>query len=445
MAANQIGKTLMQAVIMLWACMYKIGVDPSDPKAWEKEPYLWIHLGPVQQQAYHAHKDAKLLIKGEHPSQGGRCKLPTGLVFEIKIENYYDGFGFFNGSQIMFRTAERKAEAVLGYRAAAISVDEAAFVDYLTEVVNTVLMMRLIASGGPIFLFSTPNGMNDFFDAADAIRSHGVGREDMVWQSGSDWLIWAVITDNLGYGLDQVEIDRMEATLNPATREQQLRGAFLEPQEAFFVPQDRILAAFREDLPHETEPIPGHQYAEFWDPSIAQDPTACIILDVTVLPWVGVYFGHWEKPMDVTSLIGEMYRVHLAYNGHKDANVLSVPSRAVLGFDATSMGGAVMKGLLASVTPKRPVNFAGAPAKKVAALTNLRDRLTRGDIILPASWTRLRQEILNYRLKDDKIKQDAVMALMGADVVATSMTMGMSQKKIDPGARVTRRKVLTWR
>lgn len=444
-AANQIGKTLMQACIILWACTYKIGVDPEDMDSWEKAPYLWIHVGPVQQQAYHAYKDAKMLVRGSHPAQGTRCKLPKGLIFEIKIENYYDGFGFLNGAEVMFRTGEHKAEAILGYRAAAISVDEAAFVDYLTEVKNTVFMLRLVASGGPLLMFSTPNGMNDFFDQADDIRSHGTEIEEMVWQTGENYLVWAIITDNLGFGLRQSEIDRMERDVNPATKEQQLRGAFLEPMEAFFVPQANILKAFRKDMPHEELPIPGHWYAEFWDPSISSDPTACIVLDVTKFPWRGVFFGHWEKPMPVEGLVGEMYRIHQAYNNHVDRNTLSYPSRAVMGFDATAMGGAVVRQLVQGINPKRPINMAGSPGKKVVALTNLRDRLTKGEIFLPASWTRVRQEILNYRLKDDKIKQDAVMALMGADMVATSMTMGYAQKPISPGARVTQRKELRWR
>ena len=456
-AANQIGKTLIQAAIMLWACTYKIGMPAQDMQKWAGAPYLWIHLGPVQQQAYHAHKDArllikgehpaqhaKLLIKGEHPAQGGRCRLPQGLINPVKIENYYDGFELFNGAQIMFRTAEHKAEAVLGYRAAAISVDEAAFVDYLTEVKDTVLMMRLIASGGPLLLFSTPNGMNDFFDQADSIRQSGEEIGDMHWADEQRHLVWAVITDNLGYGIDQAAIDRMEKSLNPATKEQQLRGAFLEPAEAFFVPQDKIIKAFRNDLPNEQTPVPGHNYAIFYDPSVASDPTAAIVLDVTKLPWTGVYFGHWEKPMDVTALVGEMFRVHAAYNGYYDRNVLSTPSRAVLGYDSTSLGGAVFTQLLGPIHPKRGINMAGAPAKKVAALTNLRDRLTNGHIILPASWGRLRQEILNYRLNDKGIKQDAVMALMGADMIATIMNPTLKQKEINPHARVTPRRQLTW-
>ena len=442
-AANQIGKTLIQACIILWACLYKIGVDPSDQKAWAESPYLWIHLGPVQQQAYHALKDARLIMKGEHPAQDGRSRLPKGLVDTTKIDTYYDGLTFWNGAQAMFRTAENKGEAILGYRAAAISVDEAAFVDHLTLEVNEVLKMRLISTGGPIMLFSTPNGMNDFFDAADAIKTAGTPTEDMVWSTDTAHLVWAVIDDNRGYGISPEEVERMERELNPATKEQQLRGAFLEPAEAFFVPQDAIIKVFQNDLPDEQGPVPGHSYAVFWDPSVSSDPTAAIILDVTNKPWDGVWFRWFERPLDITRLIGEITAAHRLYHAHSDNNILSVPTRAVTGFDATSMGGAIVKGLLAPVYPKRPINF-GGNATKVPALTNLRDLMTKGDLRLPPSWTRLRQEVLNYRLKDDKIRQDCVMALMGASMVAHGMTMGMDQKKVDPHHKATQRKTLRW-
>jgi hypothetical protein len=437
-AANQIGKTLIEACIILWAGLYKIGVDPTDKEAWERAPYLWIHLGPVQQQAYHAYKDARLIIRNEHPAQGNRGRLPKGFVNTTKIENYYDGLEFWNGAQVMFRTAENKGEAILGYRAAGISVDEAAFVDHLTMEINEVLRMRLISTGGPLLVFSTPNGMNDFFDLADGIKSRGKEIENLVWQDHMDYLIWAVITDNEGYGISKQEIDRMERDLNPATKEQQLRGAFLEPLEAFFVPQDKIIECFTPVLPAEENPIPGHQYAIFWDPSISSDPTAVVVLDVTQLPWEGVYYKWYERPLDVAGLTNAIYQLHGRYNHFEQKGTLSVPTSAVTGWDATSMGGQLVKGLLNGVTPQRAVNFGGT-AIKVPALTNLRDYLTSGKLLLPSEWVRLRQEILNYKLKDEKLKQDSAMALMGAVIVAEGMTMGQTSQPFKVQARITQR------
>lgn len=442
-AANQIGKTLFQAVVMLWATIYKIGVDPRDPKAWEAAPYLWIHLGPVQQQAYHAHKDAKLLIRGEHPAQSDP-RLPQGLVTEAKIENYYDGFNLFNGATIMFRTGEQRAEAILGYRAAAISCDEAAFFGELTETKNTVLMMRLIASGGPVMFFSTPNGMNDFYDQAENIRVKGEEVEEMVWRDGKKLLVWAVITDNEGYGLTADEIARMERDLNPATREQQLRGAFLEPQEAFFVPQKPIMACFKKDMPTFKAAVAGHKYAIAWDISVASDPTVAYVFDVTEWPWEGVNEVYYLKPLSATALVGEIHKLHAMYGTEYDP-VFGARSEVVTGFDATSMGGAVMRQLLSGLHPKKPINMAGSPKKKLEALTNLKNRLTKGELILPYEWSGLRQEVLNYRLKDDKIRQDRVMALMMADMVATGIAGSKASQPADAHSKVSRKRVLRWR
>lgn len=447
-AANQIGKTLITGCLILWACTYKIGVDALDTeneediKRWLDESYLWINLGPVQQQSYHAYKDIRRLIKNEHPAQEGRGKFPTEMVEPTKVEKYYDGFVFWNGAEAHFRTAEDKAEAVLGYRAAGITFDEAAFEDHLTEVVNTVLYMRLIAMKGPLFLISTPNGMNDFFDFVDEVKTEGDRVEDMVWVYRDKWLVWATIVDNEGYGISHEEIERMEETIGSATKEQQLRGAFLEPAEAFFVPQQKILDVFDSEMPHETAPIPGHDYVEFWDPSISSDPTVVIVLDVTERPFQGVYWHWYDKPLDVTQLVGEMHRVHLYYNGFRDVrNPLSPPTTSVMGFDATSLGGAIMNQLLAPLRPKRPVNF-GGNATKLPALINLRSLLTKGDVVLPGSWVRVRSELLNYRLKDDKIQQDNVMALVGASIVAG----GAHRKsvKADVSARVTKKRRLVW-
>lgn len=432
-AANQIGKTLITACIILWAIMYKIGTDP-DPKTWAGQEYLWVHLGPVQGQAYHAYKDIKRLYKNQHDAQRGQGRFPTDLLKEVKIEKYYDGFETAFGAQVMFRTAEDKAEAVLGYRAHAISVDEAAFVDHLSEIINTVLRMRLISTSGPLFILSTPNGMNDFFDEVDAVKSEADGHpQDLLWRKGQDYLVWATIQDNVGYGYDQQAVDAMEADLHESTKEQQLRGAFLEPAEAFFVPQAKILDAFDHTLPNEQTPEIGHRYAIFWDPSVSSDPTACIVLDTTDPDdWVGVYHRWYAKPMDIAQLVNEIGKVHNLYHDFRPTVRGPVaPSYAVTGFDATSMGGQIVKGLLNFIHPKRPVNF-GGNAVKLPALTDLRALLTQGTIRLPASWTKVRQEVLNYRVKDDKIQQDNVMALMGASIVAKNMTLGRTQQDFDP-------------
>lgn len=427
-AANQIGKTLGVAVLILWACNYKIGVDPSDPKTWFEKPYLWFHLAPTQQQAYHALHDARMLAKGSHPAQVGKVNFPSVLFKETKVATYYDGLECWNGAVVQFRTTDDKASALQGYRASGISVDEAAFEDHLTSIVNETLMMRLISTGGPLHLVSTPNGMNDYFDLVEEIRAVNVEPEERVWVDDENRMAvcWSVITDNVGFGITQAEVDRMEATLDPATKEQQLRGAFLEPAEAFFVPGESILKCFTNKLPNEDQPKPGHKYVIFWDPSISSDPTAVIVLDVTKKPWTGVYFKHYVRPMGISELLNAMTMLHNHWNSAEHPQRLVARSRAITGYDATSMGGAMFKQLLRSINPSRPLNF-GGPDKKLKSLTTLRAVMTKGDLLLPDQWTRVRQEVLNYRLKDDKLRQDCVMALDGAvDVAGGSFSAGQS-------------------
>lgn len=429
-AANQIGKTLGAAVLILWACLYKIGV-PLDQN-WFNAPYIWFHIAPTQQQAYLALHEARELIAGSHKAQKGRSVLPQGMfVREARIANY-DGLEFgppgMISAQAQFRTTEDKAAGLQGYKAAGITFDEAAFEDHLANILNTTLMMRVAAAEGPIHLVSTPNGMNDYFDLVDAVQRLKNQPEDMAWidTENRHAVVLSVITDNVGYGLTEQLVASLESTVDEATKEQQLRGAFLAPSESFFVPPDRVLEMFTTDLPIEERPQPGHKYVIFWDPSIASDPTAVIVLDVTTKPWRGVYFRHWPRPMSVTELVNAMLGLHYLYNGATDDRGLLPGSKAITGFDGTSMGGQIIAQMMKGLRPHRSVNF-GGPEKKLKVLAQARAAMTKIDpgtgfheMYLPDQWTRVRQEVMSYRLKDEKLKNDCVMALSGAVLLAAT-------------------------
>ena len=362
--------------------------------------------------------------------------LPPGWAHEVKIENYYDGLEFYNGSIVQFRTTDEKAKALQGYRADGISFDEAAFEDHLTAVINETLMMRLISTGGPLLPISTPNGMNEFFDLVDAVVKTGLQPEERVWQLDDSAVVWSTIADNVGFGITQEEVDRMEASLDSATKEQQLRGAFLAPAEAFFVPSDRVLAAFRRKLPVEIRPLPGHKYVIFWDPSSGKqgaDPSAVVVLDITKKPFVGVYFRHYPFPMGIIELVNAMVGLHGLYNGVEDEMRMLPPSRAVTGWDSTSMGGQIVTQLVSGIRPSHPFNF-GGPEKKIKSLYELRAALTKGDLLMPDGWVRMRQEVLSYRLKDDKLKNDCVMALDGALAIASGLS-GIVSRPFEVHAR----------
>lgn len=448
-AANQVGKTVGLAIIILWACTYKIGtpIGTSDDElqAWLDAPYLWFHLAPSQNQAYHTLNDIRLLIRGAHPAQeigqtqyGLSFHLPTNLVREDKVATYYDGLYFANGAVCQFRTTEEKAHAILGYRANGISVDEAAFEKHLLQIINETLLMRLISTNGPLILVSTPDGLNDFFEVVEAIRRPAEQQDgDTLWldESGAQGLVLSTIDDNVGFGYTKEAVDRMEESLDETTKEQQLRGVFLEPAEAFFVPSARVLQVFTARLPEKMSPRAGHKYVIFWDPSASSDPTACIILDITKQPFIGVQMIHQKRPGGIDRLLTDIWDTHLLYNSAVDRT--GRKSSAVTGFDATSMGGTIIRQSLRGLHPVRPINFGGTAKTKRDALTNLRALMLKGGILLPDSWGPVKREVLNYRIDDESIQQDLVIALAGAAAIASGSMM-VQTTQFNPHARISR-------
>ena len=444
-AANQVGKSLGLAVLIIWACHTKMGIRNNDWDSWLARPYRWYHLAPTHPQALLVYKDMGSLLAGSHPAQydrdtGQRRRVlwPVPLSEAITFDGDYPGYRLWNGAEINFRTTADGAKGIQGVVANGVSIDEAAFEDRLNEILNQAVKMRLIASGGPLWLVSTPNGINDYFEVVQSILDNSVETGIRVWESSSRRmaLCWSHVQDNVGYGLTQEEVDFMEEDVDPATKEQQLRGAFLEPKDAFFVPIPQIQEAFQSRLPDRQKPMLNHKYVIFWDISVQSDPTVVIILDTTRKPYVGVYFQRWEKPMGIGPLLEEMYRLHAEWNTRApgDTDPTGFAPRAITGFDSTSMGGALVRQMLTRLSPKHPLNFAGNKVK-LNALTNLRASLSRKEILLPSSWTRLMREILGYRLEDQKIVQDCVMATAGAAHIAITGFSGAKSKPFNMSYR----------
>lgn len=451
-AGNQVGKTVGLAIIILWACNYKIGTPFGSTdealKAYMSSPYNWFHLAPRQDQAYRVLDDIRLITRGAHPVQdkgkefGLSFSLPSGLVWEDKVATYYNGLYFASGAVCQFRTTEDGARAILGYRANGISFDEAAFERNLKTIINEVLMMRLISTGGPLIMVSTPNGIDDFFEVVMDIRNSAMANvedEETIWFTGDQrGMLISTVADNVGFGYTQEEVDRMEAALDEGTKEQQLRGAFLEPAEAFFRPSDRILHAFNPRLPLEMSPRPGHKYVIFWDPSLSSDPTACIVIDVTKKPWIGVKMIHQKKPVGIDRLLIDIWNLHITFNGARDN--YGRMSSAHTFYDGTAMGGVAIRQSLRGLRPSTAVNFGGNASKKRNAFVQLRTVLLDGTLVLP-DWLPVKREVLNYRLEDTGIQQDLAFALAGAASEAEKFG-GTVQAPFSPHATIA---VNPWR
>ena len=422
-AANQIGKTLGLAIAILWASTYKIGVKHDDWDTWLHTPYNWFHLAPTYTQSLHVMRDMKALCEGTHPAQhdretGKRRKVywQQGMWRETKFDGTYPGIELINGAKIHFRTSDEKAKSLQGVRAHGISMDEAAFENYLKEILDQAVKLRLISTGGPLWLVSTPNGITDYSDVVNDIINAGSRTfHERVWEAPDRKiaLVWSHISDNVGYGLTEEDVQFMEDDVDKDTKEQQLRGAFLEPKDAYFTPWRSIAGGFTRKLMDEQEPMNDHAYVIFWDISVSNDPTVVVVLDVTRKPWKGVYFRRWAKPLGARELWSEMRRLHWLYSSRDKTNFGQAP-RAITGFDSSGMGGVIFREELEDVRPQRPVNMTGSSKVKDDMLGTMKAAFSRRDLYVPASWLELKREMANYRRDDKHITQDSVIAMAGA-------------------------------
>jgi len=444
-SGNQVGKTLGLAIAVLWAANYKIGIQNNDWDTWLYSAYNWFHLAPTYTQSLLLRNDMANLMEGKHPAQFDRATgefrkiyWQPGLAIEKKIDATYNAFELWNGSRVHFRSSDNKAKSLQGVRAHGISFDEAAFEDHLTVVMDQAVKLRLISTGGPLFLVSTPNGINDYYQVVQDMISKSIKINSRVWESEENqvYAVFSHVSDNVGYGYTQEDVDFLEADLDPATREQQLRGAFLEPQDAFFVPLSNIMEAFVA-IPSEVQPHNDHNYIIFWDVSVASDPTVAVVLDVTRDIFRGVYYRRWEKPLPFRELLSEMKRLHYYYSTPNRG----VPGRAptaLTGFDASSMGGVAVRQELGELHPIRALNMSGSKRVKQEMLINLRKALSTKKLLIPQDWTQATREILSYREDDSKLKQDSVMALVGAVKIAGTGVSGLTRVPFTSG-NVTRR------
>ena len=433
-AANQIGKSLGLAILILWANHTKMGLPTSNWDAWLSLPFKWYHLAPRHDIALIVYREMVQLMRGNHPAQvdhdTGRIRpvLWTQEMWQdIKFDSLYQGIKLWNGAEIHFRTTDEKAKGIMGVVANGVSIDEAAFEQYLNEVLDQAVKLRLVSTGGPCWIVSTPDGINDFFEVVNAVLNAGVSTfHERVWEAPEErWaLVWSHISDNVGFGLTQDEVDFLERDVDPATKEQQLRGAFISASDAFFTPQEVIKDAWVMGMPNEREPRNNHKYVIFWDPSVSSDPTVVTVLDITSKPFVGVYYRRWEKPMAFDTLLSEMLSLHRQYNTKVPDQEGEAP-RATTGFDSTSMGGAIIRQSLRALRPQHPLNFSGQV--KIRALTDMRASLARKDVIIPASWIRLQREVFGYRLDDKKIVQDSVMSMCGAVYLSAHGALGQTR------------------
>jgi len=435
-AGNRAGKTMIMAIVVIHACLFKMGQRPPATEAeadqWQRAPYHWYHFAIQQEVADLLFNEVTNLLQGIHVAQKeGYCPLAreitenggaTVATWDKKEFGEYQLIVFeaiLGGAQIHFRTtAGGKGRGALGRDMHGISFDEAGLEANLTWIMDNVIHLRRLGTGGQVFLFSTPEeGLTDFAD---------------LWFRGDPdqpdrrprWMSMRMSTrDNIGFGLDSEMFEALTADMGEDHIKQNIDGYFIQGRTAYFNYQS-VDAAFVDELPMLQAAKNGHNYVQGVDPALTLDSLWSIVGDVFMVdvkdqngvmqptPHIlGVAVQRLRGKKTTPAIVELAQSVHFSYDRQRPG-FRSYCSTAI---DATGFGGHMFRDELNEGIPGgvRAIEFGGTTGRKRKLLGDLRTWLDTGRLRMPRQgfWLEVRRQLLGYKLDDKKIEQDAVMAL----------------------------------
>jgi hypothetical protein len=425
-AGNRAGKTLGLAVVVVHSVMFKMGKRPPNPldeadiNRWIRAAYDWYHFGVHTEVAELLYHEIVKLLSGTHEAQKRGAPIADMLGSAVaewskKYRGEYLQIVFhplLGGGTIHFRTTGERAISALGKDMDGESFDECAFEPHFDFIIDEVLHFRRLGTGGQLFLIGTmTEGITSFSDKWER------GNPDNPLREVDAVSIRISTRQNIGFGIQKGMFDRLLASYPPHLIAQNIDGYAIESREAYFGAQTAD-AAFHHDLPELVPAQRGHRYAHGIDPALTFDSTWGIVIDCSTSPAVGVRADRKDgrqTSLSVTALAADQ---HNAY--------ATASSYCTTGVDATGFGGKMFKDQLSF--PAKMVEFGGTRGTKLRMLAALKTALETGKLILPrvGIWLILRRQVLQYKLDDRSIEQDAVMALAVAWWMATKFVGGPS-------------------
>jgi hypothetical protein len=425
-AGNRAGKTLALAILILHNTVYKMGrpvpLGGKEALTWLRATYNWYHFGIQQETAELVFHEIVRILSGVHDAQQGRgCPLieelgPEVIDFSRKDRGVYPWIVIhpaLGGGQIHFRTTAEQALGSLGKDMDGISFDECAFEPQLEFVVNEVLHLRRLGTGGQLLLISTATeGLTAFADLWN------LGDPSNPAVAPGHYSLTISTRENIGFGIDATTFERIVASMPEYLIPQNIDGGFIESRSSFFGSQ-AVDACFVEELPPDDVPKKGHRYAQGVDPALTFDSTWSITLDMTDPERIsGVRARRKSGRQDVLSVAAVVIEGHRLFSG--------AGATVTTALDSTGFGGAVFRDILGELHPFRAVPFGGTRGKKVRLLLDCKGLIEKGRLKFPRTgiWLALRRQLLGYRLDDRKIEQDAVMALAVACNVVVRNSRG---------------------
>jgi hypothetical protein len=426
-AGNRAGKTLGIAIPILWSTMFKHGMEPPNPlderalSRWANIPYEAFHFAISQEVSELAYLEITRMLAGRHEAQKNGCPLTdqVGEGFADWSRKYRGEYlwivlnSVFGGGEMHFRTTGEKAIGQLGKDMNLITYDEGAFDPHFVFVVNEVLHLRRLSTGGQLIIVGTSTeGLTDFADRwAEGDPEAPDRKRDAISLRISS-------RENIGYGIDQDMFDRIVASMPRELIPQNIDGYFLQGRSTFFSAKS-IDDCFVHDLEERTPVVKGHRYVNGVDPVTTFDSTWAIVLDVTQAgQGIGVFADRHFGRTTGQVVAALTTAAHMAYSQRGIATCET-------GIDATGFGGKIFRDLL-YIEPLRSVEFGGTRGRKLRLLNTVKAWLEGGKLRFPRTgrWLELRRQLLGYKLDDKHLETDAVMALAVAVYLAAQVPEG---------------------
>lgn len=417
-AGNRAGKTLILAIVIIHSVIFKLGLPYEGGEEaqlrWLKRPYLWFHFAIQQEIAELVFTEIVTILSGSHLAQQ-ELGCPLADQFETQGQKPADWEKKYNGDyrwivfaqvlgggEVHFRTTAEKALGSLGRDMNGISFDECGFEPKLQYVVDNVLHLRRLGTGGQLLLVSTPEeGLTEFSDL------WFMGDPEQPDRAPNRMSLRMSTRDNIGFGLDQEVFDSLVADMDEDHVKQNIDGYFIQGRTAYFASHS-VDRSFVEGLPESTPAVNKGVYVQGVDPGLTD---RCWSL---VFRWDGKKL-HGVKAEYSRSRTTEAI-VALAVNNHSAYEVkrAAVKSYCVTAIDTTGQGGHMFRELVQQSLPEVvSVEFGGNTQAKRRLIGDLKTMLDKGEIEMPRSgdWLKVRRQLAGYKINDRKIEQDAVMAL----------------------------------
>ena len=426
---NRYGKTFVAAIKHIWHCMCKPRLDGKvlTNNEWLRVEYQVLNFGPTYELGRGALQMARDIVQGNillPTLQTNHSLLKDWAIVEDRCDAAQLPYlGFITGAKLLGRSYSEMGAAFKMKGLAFVAGDECADIDELWTFVNNTLLPRVVSFNGTIDLVGTPQP-----EGHDYMRMIEMAEDDM---KRSDYNTVGMFYTQKGRMYDNVylpkiAIQEVERIADPIMREQIINGEYVEIGDKYFG-FERIQNAVDPNLQLVEYGEPGRLYITSADfaggESVWTDFTVILTLDYTKEPYTIVNFKRF-KGGDVP--IPMQYKL-------VEETVKAFGSKLII--DSSALGG---KNALAFLGHLNPISQEYGPTKsstlKADMLATLKiafdggqsDTMKREREIVDGNWTEKKtawgllripnltaiiSELQNYKLDDDKVRNDIVMAL----------------------------------